>query len=247
MQRYTSPAIIMRVREFGEADLLVSFFTPDKGRLKGVAKGARRSSKRFVNCLDSFSLVELEYQLKRPGDLYFLTAGKLRNAHPGLRSDYANLARASYMVELTEVLFPPGVAEREVFRLLAGSFDLLDQKVRVIAVPIAFESRMMVLGGYGINLEKCCLCGRSYTGRGAAVFRRDRGGVACLKCQQETLLTPALSPETVGLLKRFQRQPLEVLQEIELSDESVEQIRPVLKLHREYRLERRLRTSKYVN
>jgi DNA repair protein RecO (recombination protein O) len=246
MQRFSSPAIIMRVREFGEADLLVSFFTPEKGRLKGVAKGARRSSKRFVNCLDSFSLVELEFQLKRADDLFFLTAGKLRNAYPGLRSDYANLARASYMIELTEVLFPLGVADPEVFRLLAGSFDLLDQGAGTIAVPVAFESRAMVLGGYGINLEKCCLCGRDYTGRGAAVFKRDRGGIACLKCQPETLLTPALSPEAVGLLERLQRRPLEVLREIELPDQWVEQVRPVLKLHREYRLERRLRTSKYV-
>ena len=236
----------MRVKEFGEADLLVSFFTPDKGRLKGMAKGARRSSKRFVNCLDSFSLVELEFQLKRAGDLYFLTAGKLRNAYRGLRSDYANLARASFMVELTEVLFPLGVAEPEVFRLLAGSFDFLDQGRRAIAVQIAFESRVMVLGGYEINLEKCCLCGRGYTGRGAAVFTRNRGGIACLKCQQETLLTPALSPETVQLLKRLQRRPLEVLREFDPSDQSVEQIMPVLKLHREYRLERRLTTSKYV-
>jgi len=246
MRSYTSPAIILRVKEFGEADLLVSFFTPDKGRLKGMAKGARRSAKRFVNCLDSFSLVELEFQLKRAGDLYFLTAGRLRNAYPGLRSDYANLARASFMIELTEVLFPLGVADPEVFRLLAGSFDFLDQGRRAIAVQIAFESRAMVLGGYGINLEKCCLCGRSYTGRGAAVFKRDRGGIACLKCQQETSLTPALSPETVELLKRLQRRPLEVLAESDPSDQSVEQISAVLRLHREYRLERRLKTTKYV-
>ncbi len=246
MQRYNSPAIIMRVREFGEADLLVSFFTPNKGRLRGVAKGARRSSKRFVNCLDSFSLVELEFQLQRAGDLYFLTAGRLRNAFPGLRSDYSNLVRASYMIELTEVLFPLGVVDPEVFKLLAGSFDLLDQGVKTVAVPIAFESRIMVLGGYGISLEKCCSCGRSYTGRGAAVFKRDRGGIACLKCQQETLLTPALSPEAVELLKGLQRRPLEMLRETDLPDQSLEQIRPVLKLHREYRLERRLRTSKYV-
>jgi DNA repair protein RecO (recombination protein O) len=236
----------MRVKEFGESDLLVTFMTPQKGRLKGVAKGARRSSKRFVNCLDSFSLVDLEFQLKRTGDLYFLAAGKLRNAYPGLRSDYPNLTRASYMVELTEVLFPLGVADPEVFRLLTGSFDLLDQRAAAAAVPVAFESRAMVLGGYGINLEKCCLCGRTYTGRGAAVFKRDRGGIACLKCQPVTSLTPALSPEAVGLLKRLQCGPLEVLTETALTDQSVEQIRPVLKLHREYRLERRLTTSKYV-
>ena len=65
METYLSQAIIMRIREFGESDLLVTFFTPDKGQLKGVAKGARKSRKRFVNCLDVFSLVNLEYGLKR--------------------------------------------------------------------------------------------------------------------------------------------------------------------------------------
>jgi DNA repair protein RecO (recombination protein O) len=59
MKSYTSQAIIMRTKEFGETDLLVTLLTPDKGRLKGIAKGARKSRKRFVNCLDVFSLVEL--------------------------------------------------------------------------------------------------------------------------------------------------------------------------------------------
>jgi DNA repair protein RecO (recombination protein O) len=59
MKTYTSHAIIMRTKEFGETDLLVTFFTQDKGRLKGIAKGARKSRKRFVNCLDVFCHAEL--------------------------------------------------------------------------------------------------------------------------------------------------------------------------------------------
>jgi DNA repair protein RecO (recombination protein O) len=113
MKTHISPSIIMRTKEFGEADLLVTFFTPDKGRLKGVAKGARRSRKRFVNCLDIFSLVKLEYSLKREGGLYFLHSGKLINAFPELRSDFGALSKASYMVELTEILFPLGVLTKK--------------------------------------------------------------------------------------------------------------------------------------
>ena len=51
-----SMSIIMRVKDFGESDLLITFFTPDEGKIKGIAKGARRSRARFVNCLDIFSL-----------------------------------------------------------------------------------------------------------------------------------------------------------------------------------------------
>ena len=106
MQTLTSSAIIMRVKEFGESDLLVTFFTKDNGRLKGIAKGARRSRKRFVNCLDIFSLVNIEYGRKRKGDLYFIHSGRLIDAYPGLRADFSTLSKASFMVELTEILFP---------------------------------------------------------------------------------------------------------------------------------------------
>jgi len=54
MTSHISPAIMMRIKEFGETDLLVSFFTPEKGRLKGVAKGGRKSQRRFANSLDLF-------------------------------------------------------------------------------------------------------------------------------------------------------------------------------------------------
>jgi DNA repair protein RecO len=68
MKTHISPAIIMRVKDVGESDLLVTFFTPQRGRLKGVAKGARKSRKRFVNALDLFSLVTMDIQSWTAGE-----------------------------------------------------------------------------------------------------------------------------------------------------------------------------------
>ena len=246
MTSQISHAIIMRIKEFGETDLLVTFFTPDKGQLKGVAKGARKSRKRFVNCLDLFSLVNLEYGLKKRGDLYFLHSGKLINAYPGLRSDFTILSRASYMIELTETLFPLGVADQEMFELLKESLCRLDKSEKVDLIPIIFEARAMALGGYGINLEKCCICGRAYAGEGNAVFKREKGGIACLKCQHKSSLSPLMKPESVKVVERMQSESLEQSKDLKFTDEIIREIRPVLTLHREYRLERRLKTSRYV-
>ena len=79
-----------------------------------------------------------------------------------------------------------------------------------------------------------------------AVFRRDRGGIACMKCQQEAALSPVMNPDTVKVMERIQSRLFDVLRGFELTDEIIKQIKPVLKLHREYRLERRLKTFKYV-
>ena len=236
----------MRVREFGESDLLVTFFTPGKGQLKGVAKGGRRSRKRFVNCLDIFCLVNLEYEPGRRGDLYFLHSGKLINAYPGLRSDFTSLSRGSYMIELTETLFPYGVADREVFLLLRDTFDSIDRGDRPDTAPVLFEIRAMTLGGYGINLERCCMCGRKYHGEGEAAFMPDRGGIACLKCRRISATSPGMNPEIVKIMKLAQSGPLRVLGAMQLADSTLRVIKPVLKLLREYHLGQKLKTSRYL-
>ncbi|MGD8226489.1 MAG: DNA repair protein RecO [Desulfobacteraceae bacterium] len=247
MKTDISPAIIVRVKEFGESDLLVTFFTPAKGQLKGVAKGARRSRKRFVNCLDICSLVNLEYTSKRrEGTLCLLHSGKLINGYPGLRSDFTALSKASFMIELTEILFPFGVSDPKMFELLKEAFAAMTEGEALNLIPVIFEVKAMALGGYRINLERCSMCGRPYKAEGMAVFNRAEGSISCLKCQPESALLPGMRPETVNALKQMQTEPLSDLKGIKLADEILKEIKTVLKLHREYRLERRVKTSKYV-
>lgn len=246
VEMHISQSFIMRIKEFGESDLLVTFFTSDKGRLKGVAKGARRSKKRFSNCLDLFCLTNLEYGLQKRGDLYFLNSCKLIHGFPGLRSDFSSLSLASYMVELTEILFPQNVVDANIFELLQKSFTALDGGTRNDVLRIVFEAKAMSLGGYGINLEKCCRCGRPYTGTGRAVFMRNRGAIACLNCEKETNGCPGMAPDAVEGLRSMQTMPGDHVEKMSLTEENIREIRPVLKLHTEYRLGKRLKSAKYL-
>lgn len=246
MKTHISPAVIMRVKDLGESDLLVTFFTTQKGRLKGIAKGARKSRKRFVNALDLFSLVSLEYTPRRQGDLLLLHSAKLIDAYSGLRADYSSLSKASYMIELTEILFPPGVAEQGMFELLTLSFDALSRGEKSGSIPLVFEFKAMSLGGYRIDTSRCALCRRPYQGEGTAVFRQERGGIACLRCAQPSAISPSLRPESVKTIQTFQDRPFQEAIALQVGEGTVQELKAVLKLHREYRLEKKLRTSKYV-
>jgi DNA repair protein RecO (recombination protein O) len=246
MNILTSAAIIMRVREFGESDLLVTFFTPERGKMKGVAKGARRSKSRFVNCLDIFSLVNLEYSIKRNSSLHFIHSGKLIDAFPGLRKNYRILIQASYMIELIDILFPWELADSVMFETLKDTFKILAEGGDIETVSVLFEIAAMALGGFSINLEKCCICGRVYTGRGKAVFKPDRGGIACMNCQQITGITPGMSPETVKITGNMQCGFSMELENLKISKEFITEIKKVLKLHREYHLERIPKSSNYL-
>jgi len=246
MKYISTQAIITRVREFGESDLMVTFFTPDAGRLRGVAKGALRSRRRFVNCLDAFSHVNLEYSPARNSDLHFLHSGKLIDAFPGLRSNFSILSKAAYMVELTEILFPWELPDRGIFETLIQSLHLLDKCEMTDLIPQAFEFIAMSHGGFRINLEKCCQCGRTYTGEGSAVFKPEKGAIACMKCHQVTAISPRLSPESVGFIKMLYTNSLSDLNQWTVDEKVRSEIRPVLKLHREYHLGRQPKTACYL-
>lgn len=247
MKTYISPAIIMRVKALGETDVLVTVLTPERGQLRGVAKGARKSRKRFANCLETFSLISLEYGLTRQGGLCFIHSGKLIDAYPALRSDFSILSIASHMIELTEILFPPGVIDRNVFEMLQESLDFLARGERPDLILLLFVARVMALGGYAIQTGRCCKCGRAYSGAGLAVFKREMGGISCLKCAHKSATSPPLNPESVRILEQIQSRPLAESKLLTLTDEVMREIKPVIRLHREYRVDQRLKTSKYLD
>jgi DNA repair protein RecO (recombination protein O) len=241
-----SPAIIMRIKEFGESDLMVTFFTSDRGRLRGVAKAARKSKRRFANCLDLFCLTNLEYELRKRGDLYFLHSCRLVNGFPGLRSDFSALSLASYVVELTEILFPLGVVDRDMFELLKWSFLLLSEGKSSVKTRVLFEGKAMALAGYGIDLSKCSDCGRPYTGKGGAVFRGSKGGIACLRCGKDSRITPGLGPQAIEVLRAIQTSQWSEVVKLDFSDETSEEMKRVLRRHIEYQIGKRLKTSEYL-
>ena len=247
METHLSPAIVLKTIPYGESDLLVFFLTPDRGRLKGIAKGAQRSRKRFVNCLDVFSLTRLEFTARRTGEFHLLQSGRLMEGFPGLRRDFKALSHASFMVELTETLFPSGVAEPEVFEVLRGSLDRLARGEEGSHAVIVFEIRAMALGGFGINFESCSVCKRPYQNEGRAAFLCESGGIACLGCRTISALRPEIGPEAARLIRRVQQGPWEAVCDAVVAEEVAAEIRPVLRMHRNRRLERELRTSRYID
>ncbi len=243
MKAHVSPSIILRIKEIGESDLIVTFFSADRGRLRGIAKGARRSRRRFVNCLDHFCLSTLEYTEKPGRDLCFLQSGKLLENFPSLRSDYTLLSLGGYLVELTEILFPLRVADPAMFNLLKKCLGALHEGKERDTLRVLFEARAMTLGGYEIQLHECTICKRSYEGQGRAVFKAERGSIACLRCAKETAESPGMNPLSVKTLDRLQSGWWPERASLHLEEEVIQELRPVLTRHIEYRIGRRLKTS----
>jgi DNA repair protein RecO (recombination protein O) len=247
MPERVSEAIIMRHREMGESDLVVSFFTPTGGVIKGVAKGARRSKVRFVNCLDHFCLVNLEFNTRGKGDLCFIESGRLIEPYSKMRRDFSAVSVASYAVELAEVLFPVGVVATEMFELLRNVFLLLEEGGDPRRVRILLEARAMALGGYGVDFSRCCRCGRLYAGQGQAVFLKDNGGIACLACEKACTQSPGLSPSSVGAWRRFQTCQGSANEILLIAESEVAELKPAMKLHMDYCVGKKMKSTPFLD
>jgi DNA repair protein RecO (recombination protein O) len=238
-------AIILRTRDFGESDRIVTSFSSLHGTIKGIAKGARKSSKRFVNSLNIFSLVNLEFREPRSGDLVWLDSCELIDGFPGIRSDYNLLLKASYMVELTETLFPLNVRSDEMFQLLRFALGSLSGKQDLDEIMIVFQTRAMKIGGFGINVSKCGLCGRDYRGEGRALFHPPSGSIVCMACERESALCPGMNPHTVHALRQLQSQEFSISEASRYDEDTLVELQKVLLSHIEHCVGKRLKSSKY--
>ncbi len=121
-----SEAIILRSYPLREADLIVSCFTRDQGKLRGVAKRARRPGNRFGSGLERLSLVRLEYFQRENRELVNLDGCELISSAFEV-ADYATAVALDYLAEVSEHLLPPGEPNERFFRLLAAVTNRLRQ------------------------------------------------------------------------------------------------------------------------
>ena len=182
MSQYQTPAIVLLVRDYGEADRLVTFLTPGQGRLTGIAKHAKKSRRRFPHVLEPLNRVDF-FLSHRPGaDLEFIQKGELVDSFPALRRDLKRLGAAAVLAELAGLLAGPPEAYAQIFATLEEVLGLLEAGGPPDSLLPAFLLRFLSLGGYGPRLSPCLHCGLEPTP--PLHFSVPRGGVLCRACSR---------------------------------------------------------------
>ena len=192
--------IVIRSMDFSESDKIVTFFTKDFGKLKGIAKGAKRSKKRFGSTLELFSHVNLIFFEKEGLELTRINNCSLINVYNEVCRDIEKMAYASYCAELVNEF----VGERErsdaVFGLLVDSLALMDMGKVGEGIARIFEIRLLSLVGYQPQLERCLACGRGLSPKEKFWFSSMRGGVLCDGCSFGNERRSPMSPGTLRML-----------------------------------------------
>jgi DNA repair protein RecO (recombination protein O) len=120
-----SEALVLRTYPLKEADLIVSFFTRDRGKLRGVARRARRPKSSFGSGLERLSQVRMYYVERETRELASLDSCELIESQFSLASDYAAGIALDFIAEVAEQLLPPAEPNERFFRLMLAVLDYL--------------------------------------------------------------------------------------------------------------------------
>jgi DNA repair protein RecO (recombination protein O) len=184
MPVYTADALILRTYKLGEADRIVVFLTKDRGKKRGVAKGARRARSRFVGALEPLTRAGVAYYEREQRDLVRLNYVEPQRSplagvgRPG--QDAAALGHAEYFAELIDEWAPEAHTDDRLYRLGASVIDALASGAPVDPLARYFEFWILRLQGVYPTLSACPECAGPFDG-GAVMPPREHHFV-CGRC-----------------------------------------------------------------
>lgn len=193
---------MLKTAPLRESDLLVTLYTETHGRITAVARGARRSQRRFAGGLQLLVLGRFQLGRRPRGDLWALEGVDIVRDWTQLASDVVAVAHASYVAELVGALLPAEVPDADALAMIIALWDSLAEAGPSPGALRAVELALLDLGGHRPALDACAACGNTELGTGA-VFDPSRGGAICRSCAAGSrgLGIRPLDPTTLAYLR----------------------------------------------
>jgi DNA repair protein RecO (recombination protein O) len=240
---YRTEAVVLRRGEFGEADRILTAYSPDHGKLRLVAKGVRKVRSRKAGHLEPFTRVEL--QIARGHDLDVITQATALNLHTGLHQDLERFGYAAYVVELMDRFTVQESDARGLYRLLVDTLERLNEPSQPAAVVDYYQLRLLDLLGYRPELFRCLGCGAEVR-PADQYFSAAAGGVLCPECGPRRPEARRLSLAALKVLRHYQRSAFANAVAPHVRFEVLDEAGLVLEAYVSYLLERRLQAPVFL-
>jgi len=235
-----TPAIVLKSRKWGDADRIVTFFTLKHGKIRGVARGARRMKSRFGGTLEPFIHCDLVLY-EKPGDtLYRVSQTDVRQAFHPLRNSLEAIAGAARLANLAGAVTADGDAVPRVFHALLEGFRAIQGSEDHGLTTALYELEILRFAGYLPHLERCNVCQGRASG-GAWYFSPRAGGTVCTACaRREPAPCPPVSPACLAFFRQVLRMDPARLPRLKASVSLRNELREVIELYVDHVAGRRL-------
>jgi len=235
-------AVVLRVADFGESDKIVTFYSLESGKVTGIAKGAKKSRKRFSNRLELFSELDVLYDDRNCSGLVRIVEADLLAPFVSLRENYDRYVAAVLACELVYYWSKDFDVDRNIFHLLLWALQGLDRSMPPRVAHIFYQMKLYAVLGYKPNLSACVKCGVSDASGKPYLFHQARHGLLCRNCGPSSpgRDSVSLSINTIKLLQQVQDLPMDKLERLRFSGPSIREALLLLRSYGHYLLQREI-------
>lgn len=243
----TAEAVVLSSIDYGESDRIVTFYTREFGKIKGIAKGAKRSKKRFVNNLEPFSYIKLLFFQKPGRDLAILEQADVIRRFDNLLINIDRLAFGSYSLELLNEMTPEWQTNQKAFELLLKILVMLDAGADIKTIVIFFEMRLLSILGYTPHLDMCVVCKKTLEDSNKLFFSSAKSGILCFNCKAEEKSLVIVSPGAIKFLMLAAKTDVDKAERIIMPDWAEEECKRVTDDFLRYQLGKELKSKRFLN
>jgi DNA repair protein RecO (recombination protein O) len=237
-------AVVLRHADWGEADRLLTTYTRERGKVRAIAKGARKIRSRKAGHIEPFTRVTL--QLARGHDLPIVTQADTLDAYLGIHENLIKTGHAAYVAELLDrFTYEDDTENYGIFRLLTEALARIEQEADPWLAIRYYEVRLLDLLGYRPHLFECANCGREIKAEDQ-FFSASQGGVLCPACGMGLPGVWPVSVEALKYLRHFQRSTYAESQRARPGLEVQNEVETLVQRYVTYLLERALNSPDFL-
>lgn len=252
---YSTEAVVLRRTDFGEADRILTLFTPSYGKVRVIAKGARRTTSRLAGHLEPFARTQLLLASGRVLDI--VTQAEARERLDQLRDDLWHATGAWYVAELVDRFLEDADPQPRLYRLFTATLRLLDDAAGVrdsdtgeaarmqswLALRY-FELHLLDELGYRPALHTCAGCDMPLRPEENG-YNAEMGGTLCPSCSRYA--QRRISLRALKVLRLLQTTEWDALPRLRLDDETQTELDSILQSTLRFHLDRDLKSWAFLN
>lgn len=254
-------AIVIRTQNLGEADKIVTFYTPYLGKVRAVARGARKPRSRLGGRLELVNYGELVFFERPNKNLHIINSFDTIETFSQLGDELTKSAYCFYIAELVGIVVSESGANPKTFQLLLNVLSAMGDVDAPELLIHAFALRLLALVGYRPELDRCVVCNNSMDKRHSqnrtyhkdmslpVYFIASLGGVACRQCADRTYHKDMslLSQGSRAMMKSIQTANFANISRFRASKQNYREIRSVISAFIAYHFEKKIKSWELID
>jgi DNA repair protein RecO (recombination protein O) len=242
-RNYQTEAVIIKKTKLGEADSILTLYTPHLGKIQGFAKSLRKPKSKMAGHLEL--LTHSQIWLARGRNIDTITGAQTINSFMPLKTDLDLTSYALYTTELINQFAADNVEDYSLFQLLVETLQNLCQGSDSDLILRYFELHLLDMVGYRPQLDNCVSC-KSALKEATNLFSPSAGGMLCPGCSQSQLAYP-LSEKARKVLLLLQNSDYSTVKGLEVDRELSRQLEMVMRNYLSYLLEREVKSTAWLD